>query len=357
MNLFLPFCVSFLSCGVLIFINNVVAFGQDKNNGVQKFHKTATSRLGGLALFSGFVYTLNWISFNSYTHYFLIQFLIAGIPIFLAGIIEDITHNIAPTFRLVFAIISSTLAYLLLEIKVTRTDILFFDWLLQWKLFVYILTILVITGFTHAINIIDGFNGLASGQIISMLGFLSFINYETHQSDLLLLSLVMLSITLGFFVWNWPFGKIFLGDGGAYLLGFYVVCLGLLLISRSSQVSPFAPIMLGIYPLVETLFSMYRRLLVSGHSVFQPDAIHLHSLIFRRVIKGKLSPKTNSRLSNSKVTFIFWITNLIFGGLTCQFYTNTNLLLVFFFIYLFLYIWVFNQIVRFKTPHWFSLLK
>ena len=354
--LILSFSVSFISCAILIGLNNWISLGVDKITGVQKFHLNPTSRLGGVALMCGLNCALLWASDSSSTDHLFIQFLLASVPVFLAGTLEDITHGISPSVRLILALISASLAYLLLDVRVIRTDVWVVDWLLQWPVFVYLFTLLVIAGFTHAINIIDGFNGLASGQILMMLGFLSYLNYITQQMDLLLVSISLLCITLGFFVWNWPLGKIFLGDGGAYLLGFLVVCLGLLLVSRCSQVSPFTPIMLGIYPLIEAIFSMYRRRFIRGHSVTKPDAIHLHSLIYRRVVKGILEITSNPQLNNSKVAFVFWFSTLVFGILTCIFYKETGHLLILFYIYILLYIGLFIRLVRFKTPRFiFSL--
>ena len=348
-----PFFLSFTSCGILIFLNQFFGLGSDKVTGVQKFHLTSISRLGGVgisaALFFSSILPLN----KDASIQLLIQLLLVALPVFFAGTLEDLTHKIAPSFRLILALLSSTLAYLLLDVKVIRTDVWIVDWLLQWPLLIYLFSILVISGFTHAINIIDGFNGLASGQVLLMLCFLSYLNFATNQYDLLLVSLTLLSVTMGFFVLNWPFGKIFLGDGGAYLLGFCVVCLGLILVSRCSEISPFAPIMLGLYPLVEVLFSMYRRFFVKGHSITQPDAIHLHSLVFRRIIKVKLSSINNPQLLNSSVAYIFWFSTSVMGGLTCVFYKYTSILLFLFFIYIFIYIRLFIQLIRFKSPRLF----
>lgn len=349
---YLPFFVCFTTCGLLIFLNQFLGFGRDKSSGIQKFHQKATSRLGGLAIFISLIFTLVWVAPNSATGQLFSLLIFTCVPVFSVGLLEDITHKISPSIRLLLALVSSTLAYLLLDVKVFRTNIWFVDWLLQWPFIVYLFTVLVVAGFTHAINIIDGFNGLASGQILFMLVFLSYLNYHTDQFDLLFISISLFFITLGFFVWNWPFGKIFLGDGGAYLLGFCVVCLGLLLVLRSSDVSPFAPIMLGLYPLVEALFSIYRRLLLRGLSITQADAIHLHSLIFRRAIKGKFDSNINAPFKNSKVPFLFWLSTLIIGVFTCTFYTQTHYLLAFFFPFVLAYIVLFRQIVRFKTPHW-----
>ena len=356
LNFTFPFLLSCTTCGILIFLNHFFGFGSDKITGVQKFHLTSTSRLGGVGILAALLFSsVLPLNSDSSTH-LLLQLLLVALPVFFAGTLEDLTHKITPSFRLILSLVSSTFAYLLLDVKVIRTDVWIVDWLLQWPVLIYFFSILIISGFTQAINIIDGFNGLASGQILLMLCFLSYLNYSTYQYDLLLVSLTLLSVTMGFFVLNWPFGKIFLGDGGAYLLGFCVVCLGLILISRSSVVSPFAPIMLGLYPLVEVLFSMYRRFILKGHSITQPDASHLHSLIFRRIVKVKLSSRKKPKLLNSSVAYFFWVSTSIMGGLTCVFYKDTSILLFLFFIYIFFYIRLFIQLIRFKSPRLIDFL-
>ena len=85
---------------------------------------------------------------------------------------------------------------------------------------------------------------------------------------------------------NYPRGRIFLGDGGAYLVGLVLAVLSVLLVHRNSGVSPWFPLVLLAYPIWETLFSMYRRK-ARGHSTGRADALHLHSLVYRRVVRWR----------------------------------------------------------------------
>ncbi len=91
----------------------------------------------------------------------------------------------------------------------------------------------------------------------------------------------------GFFIWNWPYGKIFLGDAGAYFIGFMIGMLSVLLVVRNHEVSAWFPLVLVIYPVMETLFSIYRRYIVHKISPGQPDRLHLHSLVYSRILKIK----------------------------------------------------------------------
>ena len=286
---FLPFIFVFLltafACGFFIFLNHSLNIGQDKSVGVQKFHIAPTSRLGGLALFCGLI--AGDILMRNYKIQGLHLFetlLISALPIFLGGLVEDLTHRVPAFIRLILAVLSATLAWFLLDLGVHKTDVFFIDFFLQWPFISFLTTLLVVAGFSHSINIIDGFNGLASGQILVMLGFLAYLNFTYSEVDLFFISLLLASVLIAFFIWNWPLGKIFLGDSGAYLMGFFVVCLGLLLLQRRPEISPFAPIMIGLAPLIEALFSIYRRALIKKQSISKPDALHLHSLIYRRIV-------------------------------------------------------------------------
>jgi UDP-N-acetylmuramyl pentapeptide phosphotransferase/UDP-N-acetylglucosamine-1-phosphate transferase len=144
---------------------------------------------------------------------------------------------------------------------------------------------------------------------------------------------------MGFFFWNWPMGKIFLGDAGAYILGFWVIELGLLIVNRCTNFSPMAPLLVGLYPIVETLFSMYRRKFVRSHPMGHPDSLHLHTLLFRRVVS-----------SNYKVAPYLWLLTIINAVVAYEFADNTTALLGFMFVFSAFYVLIYTKLVRFATP-------
>ena len=362
---FLPFIFVFLltalACGFFIFLNHSLSIGQDKSVGVQKFHLLPTSRLGGLALFCGL------IAGNILTRNYKIQgldlyetLLICALPIFLGGLVEDLTHRVPASARLILAVLSGTCAWFLLDLGVHKTDVFFIDFFLQWPLISFLTTLLVVAGFSHSINIIDGFNGLASGQVLIMIAFLAYLNYTHFEQDLFFISLLLASALIAFFFWNWPLGRIFLGDSGAYLLGFFVVCIGLLLLQRRPEISPFTPILIGLAPLIEALFSIYRRALIKKQSISKPDALHLHSLLFRRIVVFMPSlSKFSKPILNSLVGPFFWSTSFLFSFIATIFCENKYILFLLFFTYIALYLWLFKSIVSQKTPRtflfkWFS---
>jgi UDP-N-acetylmuramyl pentapeptide phosphotransferase/UDP-N-acetylglucosamine-1-phosphate transferase len=151
--------------------------------------------------------------------------------------------------------------------------------------FAIALTVLVVTGVSNAINIIDGFNGLASMCVLMMVASIAYVAFQVGDSFVVTAALITIGAVLGFFVWNFPAGLIFLGDGGAYLIGFLLAELSVLLLVRNAGVSPMFPLLLCAYPIFETIFTMYRRKFVRGVPTAAPDGIHLHTLIHRRVMR------------------------------------------------------------------------
>jgi len=120
---------------------------------------------------------------------------------------------------------------------------------------------------------------------------------------------VSAAATFGFLIFNYPRGKIFLGDGGAYLLGCIIALAGAMLILRNRHVSPWFPLALVVYPIWETLFSVLRRILLYGTKIGEPDAKHLHSLVYRRAsrrwVRGRRQGDKMWR--NALTTLPFWI--------------------------------------------------
>jgi UDP-N-acetylmuramyl pentapeptide phosphotransferase/UDP-N-acetylglucosamine-1-phosphate transferase len=139
-------------------------------------------------------------------------------------------------------------------------------------------TLFAVAGIANAMNIIDGLHGLASGVGALALGALGVLAWTVGDHALASATFVLLAATAGFFVLNYPWGRLFLGDGGAYLLGFWLAWLSVLLVARNPDVSPWACLLIIVYPVTEVLYSIKRRLALKLH-FGRPDRDHLHSLI------------------------------------------------------------------------------
>ncbi len=343
--------VSIIVTGMMVIVG--VRLGRDKSEGVQKFHTKPTSRLGGIGIGLG-LFTGLWLSKDHYSNDAVLGLwlLAASLPVFVGGLVEDLTHSVTPRMRLILASISALLIFATMQLGVTRTDIAPIDWLLSIPGLTWVLTVLVVAGFINSVNIIDGFHGLASGAVMVMLLGIAAMAFMADDGLVMRLCLITGIATFGFYVWNWPFGKIFLGDGGAYLLGLWVVELGLLLPYRTPTISPMAPVLAGIYPLVETLCSMHRRKFIRMHPVNHPDALHLHSLIYRRLILNPaldISSADKNR-ANAKVSVIVCSFIAMPVTLAVIFSSNTEILLIGMIVFTLAYIKLYKSLVRFSTP-------
>lgn len=178
----------------------------------QKFHTTIVPRIGGIAVAAGL---LNVIVMKTYRNFEItnpeIALLLCATPIFAIGIAEDCTKKISITTRLLFSAMSATCIILILNIQITSIGIPTINNLFTIPFFGITFSIFAICGLSNAYNIIDGFNGLSSMVgIITLLG-LAFIGYTLGDESVTFLSLTMVGAILGFFILNYPSGKIFLG--------------------------------------------------------------------------------------------------------------------------------------------------
>ena len=362
-SVLMGFVVSLVATWLVLRLSQVLNFGHDKSEGVQKFHVNPTSRLGGIAIFLGFCVSIFPVSS---LHPFYVSntgqvsefqnvsfwFLLTSMPVWLAGLVEDLTHRVGPTLRLIMATLSAAWLFSVLGISVSRTDVWPIDLLLGIPGAPLCVTLLVVAGFTHSVNIVDGFHGLACGLVIIALIALAYMAWRVDDSLVLQMSLFSIAVVLGFFVFNWPKGSIFLGDAGAYLVGFWLVELGVLLVMRNPNVSPMAPVVAALLPLIETLYSMYRRKVVSNHPINHPDALHLHTLVYRRLVfnPAKNYSAIEKNALNARVAIYFWSPGALFAILACIFLNNTVMQLVLMLSYVLMYIWLYVRLVRFNAP-------
>ena len=352
LSVLLGFGVTLFTTWLLCRLSKTVSIGHDSAQGVQKFHVNPTSRLGGVAIFFGLAVSGLVVPGIAEFNHYSFWFLLSAMPVFLAGLTEDLTRRVGPTLRLVMATLSAAWLFGALGVSVNRTDVWPIDLVLSIPGAPLCVTLLVVAGFTHSVNIVDGFHGLACGLAIITLSGLAFMAWRVGDTLVLQMCLTSMAVVIGFFVFNWPRGAIFLGDAGAYLIGFWVVELGILLAMRNPQISPMAPVVVGLLPLIETLFSIYRRNVVRNLPVNRPDGLHLHSLVYRRLLLNThicKSPDQKNKI-NSRVALFFWIPAALFSSMSCTFKQNTLIQLVLMVAYLVMYIWLYRRIIHFKSP-------
>jgi len=327
-------------------------------SGPQKFHTRAVPRIGGVGVLVAMAVAgvFDVFTQKDVGPYFWL-FLACGLPAFLVGIAEDLTKRVAARWRLLATCVSAALAVWLLGAVILRTDIPGVDQLIRWMPAAIGLTLLCVTGVANAVNIIDGFNGLASMCVLMMLLGVAYVAFQTNDAFVASTALIAAGAVLGFFLWNYPAGLIFLGDGGAYFIGFVLAELSVLLLARNPVVSPIFPLLLCAYPIFETIFTMYRRRVLRGVATAQPDGIHLHTLIHRRLIRLNVGGDRGDRRRmnrNSMTSPYLWLLCLLSIIPSVLWWDSTRILSVFLLLFILLYVFLYWRIVRFRTPRWLA---
>ena len=254
--------------------------------GPQNVHIEPTSRLGGAAVFLAYVVavtlalTLEHMPLRS-----ALTLLISALPVVIVGLWEDIARRVSPGQRLLAAVGSAALASAIAQGCITRLDLPLVDGWLAYLPFAVPLTWFMVAGACNAINLIDGNHGLAGGTGVVMFFGMAMVAGRAGDELILLQALGMIGALVGFLLWNYPHGRVFLGDAGAYFIGFMYAQLSIQLITRNAGVSAWFVIALTAYPIAETLFSMYRRKIVRRVASMQPDAQHLHSLLYLHFLR------------------------------------------------------------------------
>lgn len=252
--------------------------------GAQKIHVKPVPRIGGLGLAFGLLIAVVTGYFaGGKTYPTTLILLTCAMPVFAAGLVEDLTKKVRIRTRLVASFVSAALAIWLLNARLTDLDTVVLDDLIKYSAFSILFTIFAVGGVTHSINIVDGLNGLASGTVSIMLGGLAALAWM--HGDVLVMKLCLWGIAsmVGFLLLNYPFGRIFLGDGGAYLAGFWLAECGILLLQRNPAISTWSVLLACIYPVWETIFSIYRRSVRDRVNSGHADFGHLHQLLYRRL--------------------------------------------------------------------------
>ena len=298
-------------------------FSLDNAFGVQNHHTEPTPRIGGVAIALGLVAA--WAQAAPDVRSILGPMLLAGIPAFAFGLLEDLTKKVGVAARLLATMFSGVLAWYLTGVAMQNTGVPPLDWLLAYLPVAVLFTAFAVGGVANAINIIDGFNGLSSGAVAIMLAAMGTIALNVGDAPLATVCFTAAACALGFGAVNWPLGKIFLDDGGAYLLGFVLAWVAVLLPMRNTEINAWATILVCAYPVLEVGFSVRRRRNREGHHPGQPDKVHLHHLVHRRIV-CQLFPRLSKPLKNGLTSPLCWLFAALPALWAVTFANNTAML-------------------------------
>lgn len=335
----------------------------------QRFHLGHVPRLGGgamlLACMAGWV----WIPLsqpvfgvvNTIPMKLADAFAYCGIALVCTatGLVEDITHNLRPRWRLLGTTVAAFAAVALFDIAVPRLGIPALQSV--WGTFPWLgvtLAVLAVAGLPHSINIIDGYNGLAGILTLICCLAIGYVALAVGDRELAAVVVVLAGATIGFLIWNYPHGLIFAGDGGAYLWGGVIALASVQLAQRHPLVSPWFPVLLLAYPIWETIFSIWRKRSM-GRSPGLPDGLHFHHLIFRRVVRHVFHDDEQRRmLMRNNRTSPYLLAFVVLSALPAMlFWYSTPILIGFSILFIVTYLWAYYSIVRFRTRRWHRFLQ
>ncbi|MGV8804897.1 MAG: MraY family glycosyltransferase [Polaromonas sp.] len=316
----------------------------DSDQGVQKFHTSPTPRVGGIAIMAGIV--AGYLLAHPDRQSLLGPLVVAGIPAFGFGLLEDVTKRVSVRTRLLATMGCGVLGWAITGFSITEANLPGLDWLLGFTVISVLFTAFAVGGIANAINIVDGFNGLSAGTVLIILTAFGVMTTELGDRDLALVCLILAGAVAGFLLVNWPLGKIFLGDGGAYFVGFALAWIAVLILQRHPEVSAWAPMLVCGYPILEVFFSIARRRR-RNLSPGDPDRLHLHSLVKRRLAR-RLMPRSSNLARNSATGAIMWLAALLPAVIAVQWPTNTLMLVAGFGVCAFAYSAVYARLTQFR---------
>lgn len=277
--------ISVTLTGLVIHVAGARGWAGDDAPGVQRFHRHWVSRLGGVAVFCALAI---WLALGPVrlAPADVALWVACLLPAFAAGLAEDCTSRVGPGWRLALTLGGAAVAWSMLEVQVVRFGIGPVDDVLRHApLLSLALSVLFVGGTAHAVNLIDGYNGLAGSYGVMVLLATALVAHWVGDPTLAGIALGAAAATAGFLFWNFPRGRIFLGDGGAYLLGTVIAFLLVRLVRDHPAVAPMFAALLLVYPAFETLFSIWRKRVLRGGSPLEPDGVHLHMLLHKRLAR------------------------------------------------------------------------
>ena len=321
--------VSFATASAIVAIYRLRVYSDPSLSEHRASHTRPTSRLGGVAIAAAVLVALTYASVPIKLHT-----LASALPVFLMGLSEDLNYSIRPKARLAIASFSAVIFWWLHGSQINSVGVPVLDSVLSLTIVSMLFTIFCIVALTNALNFIDGVNGLASGKTLIVSGSIWVFSITYNEPSLITLSVAIFMSTLGLFVLNYPHGRIFMGDAGAYTLGFLLAGCLITLHHRHPEISPWAILLVIFWPIADMTHSIVRRRL-GGKKTDRPDMMHMHHVVMRTLTaysNGRISRQTANPLATALILplasvpvicgYVFRENNIICMSLTLAFFVG-----------------------------------
>ncbi len=261
-------------------------------------HTKVIPRGGGIGFVLVFFISFLTFDFHLFLHHWYI--FVSILMVFLVGIADD---RFVVSARLKFKIIFLAVFLMWLNGFSINTFGIWFGYRIDLAWWIALpFTMFALAGFTNALNLIDGIDGLSTSISMVMLVFFYFIGLAHNDILIMTISSYTAVSLVGFLILNWNPAKVFMGDSGSLTLGFIISVLAVLSIR---YIHPVVILYLTALPILDTLIVMTRRIR-RGQSPFSPDKTHIHHILVKFFD------------NNVKKTVIFLtISQTIMGGIGC----------------------------------------
>ena len=262
---------------------------------IQRVHQGEVSRLGGVIAFLGLA-TYVLLGSNGIGMPYIFAIICSSIPLLIITVKEDLCHNTAPAQRLVGMIITAEIFFVMYPVNFPIIDVPVLGNLLNqsnlaaWIFFSFAMVVIM-----NGNNLIDGANGLMPMSIIIQILCLFYLSYSVDdfysQVRLILIAIPLLI----FILFNYPWGKIFMGDFGAYFYGFIISTNTIIFFGDHPELPTWGAVLILFYPAFELLFSVIRKK-IQKLDPTKPDNHHLHLKIFHLLRSQVIKPRTSNDL-------------------------------------------------------------
>lgn len=315
--------------------------------GPRKIHATPIPRVGGLAVFLGFVTGLIFAAFA--TGYVANEHLgragywsalaVAAAAMLVLGLVDDI-RPLSFQWKFAFQILAATAVWWAgFRIEVLGVPFVSAGVHLGW--WSLPLTILWIVGITNAFNLIDGLDGLAAGTALITTAVVAIIALHGGRVAVSAISVALVGALAGFLRYNFNPARVFLGDSGSMFLGFAIAVISIHGSQKNvTAVAVLAPLLIMGYPILDTGIAIARRLnsirvdaagrgglrymVRNVHRVFLPDRGHLHHRLLEAGMshRGAVLSLYGSAIALAAAALVLVVTNslsvaiLLAGSLT-----------------------------------------
>ena len=303
-----------------------------KNNSkqVQDIHFGNPPRLGG------FVILILFFLCQIFYIKELNPLFFISIIILLPAILEDFKIRIKPIFRL-FAILTASLIIIMNFPGLPQFEFGILNTVFNNRIFQIIFFTIAMATVINGQNIIDGSHGLSAMSSMAIFACILSLGFALNDQIVIEYSLIVLVLILGFLIFNYPFGYIFLGDTGSYFLGFLASYFVIHIFSKYPEIPSWSAVTILFYPTLEVLFSYFRKI-IQNKSPFMPDNLHLHIKIYYLLSQNN----KQSRLNNALVTpflGVVWLSPLALMPFSLHYpIWSLFVLMLLFFVYLFFYL-------------------